>query len=178
MSNGKCSEAEDKILGNHDVFVAEPTLDGKVQKLGENFRDGRLDTVRQFAQLYHRLPWRPWMLTIMASIGVLGIAGAIWATSAFNTNVQTRIEQNKGSAAEAKQTASDAHVKAEQVREDLTQQLKPVSDATVAANAKLDMLLEAKGMSAPSRSRLRKSAVALGLTPDSTNQDSPPSGPH
>lgn len=174
MSNGKCSEAEDKILKDYDEFTETLTTEGKVHLLGEQHRDGRLDTVRGFAALYHRLPWRPWMIPVISGIGVLGIASLIWAASAFNKDVIA----NKRCADEALQTAEEAKSAVVEARTDFTQQLKPVSEASVAANAKLDMLLEARGMNGPSRSRIRRSAVALGLASDSTtNQDSTPPGP-
>jgi len=157
MSNGKCNEDEDRILRNHDAFIAEPTLDGKVMRLGENFRDGRLDTVRRFASLYRRLPWRPWMLSVMASIGILGAATMIWAASSFHAEVK----QNEKDTVCAQTTADAAK-----------EQAHKLGEATAAANAKLDMLLEARGIRSPGRDRIQASMRNLGIVPDSTKQDS------
>ena len=157
MSNGKCNEDEDRILTNHDTFLAEPTLDGKVLRLGENFRDGRLDTVRRFASLYRRLPWRPWMLSVMASVGVLGLATMIWATASFHAEVK----QNEKDTICAQTTADEAK-----------EQVNKLGEATAAANAKLDMLLESRGIRSPGRERIEASMRNLGIVPDSTKQDS------
>lgn len=177
MSNGKCGADEDKILENHDAFLAEPTLDGKVMRLGENFRDGRIATVRGFAALRRLLPWRPWMLRVLAGVGVVGVVGVIWAASAFNTEVKTNVRSNKICAEEAKAAAHEAHEKAVAVKEDLMGQLRPVSEASAIANAKLDMLLDARGIGQPSKAAIRASRSRLGL--DSlTAIDSAPRGAH
>lgn len=168
MSNGQCSNEEDKILAAHDRFERAGTTEAKVQILGDNFRDHALNMVRKFSGLYKRLPWRPWMLNVLAGVGILGFAGFIWAASAFNKDVQN----TQKCSAEAKQTALEAKTAVVQVRDDLTGQLKPVSEASAVANAKLDMLLESRGMSGPSRNRIRQAAVELGLSQDTTAHDS------
>lgn len=165
MSNGKCSAEEDKILDNHDAFMAAPTLDSKVQILGENFRDGRLSTVRSFSELRRLLPWRPWMIQLAGGFSLMVLLGLAWGASAINKDVQ----RSKECADEAVVTATEAKTIAAKV-----------SEATAAANAKLDLLLESKHISGPSRGQIRRAAVELGISipADSVNNDSAPRGPN
>ena len=169
MSNGQCSAEEDKILEAHDKFERAATAEDKIQILGDSFRDHALNVMRKFSGMYKRMPWRPWMLDVIAGVGVLGFVAVVWGASAFSKDVQS----TKKCADEAKQIAIEAKTAANDVRVELMGQLKPVSEASAVANAKLDMLLESKGMSAPSRSRIRRSAAELGLgKPDSIHQNS------
>ena len=160
MSNGdeQCNKEENEILSNHDAFLAAPTLDAKVQRLGENFRDGRLATVRSFAALRRLLPWRPWMVKVIASVGVLGVLGFVWAASSFSKDVQA----NKKCADKAQATADEAKAAT-----------AVVGEAAAVTNAKLDLLLSEKGIARPSRIQILRSAEELGLPAvDTASQDS------
>ncbi len=170
MSNGddQRNKEENEILENHDRFVEAPTLEGKVRILGENFRDGRLATVRSFAALRRLLPWRPWMVTAAGGFSIMVVLGLVWGASAFAKDMQ----HSKAAAEAAVKTAEEAKQADIDHDANLRADMKPVSEGVAVIHAELLMILRSKGIDEPTDRDIETSRKTLGFGPDTINQDS------
>lgn len=162
-ANGRDSAEVKKLMEDYDRIVDAPDLDVKVKILGALIQGHAVSNLNRFREIRARLPWRPWMLKVVASFGAAGIAAIIWGASAFSSQVNATSRD----ACEAKQTAIEAKSDAVQVKDGLMAKIEPIAKATAVNYAMLHMLLKSRGLELPSENTILRVQKQLELLPDS-----------
>jgi len=126
----------------------EGSLDVKVKILRSFVFGHGLAVLEHISRIYRRLPRRPWIINLLGSVSLVGLLGLAFAGGALNHQVKSNTEAARKAREEAALAAS----------------------GTIASNAKLDMLLDARDLGRPTTARLRAMRARLGFPRDSTDK--------
>jgi hypothetical protein len=158
MANGNGRDSNENLMAALQEVLDEPTQESKLDHLTK-FTFGNAATVlKQIRHLRACLPWQPWMVRIFGGVGIVGVAGVVWAAAGFNANYR-----------ETAKKAIETSVHLEAVEASANARFDRLARGMVSTDAKLDLLLQARGIKAPTERQLEAAQARLGL--DSGNAE-------